>query len=59
MASDPNKRAIRSTGYYNAILAEDEVALRAQTLRMRSDEGADYDIEVRIRRRRAIRFLVA
>jgi len=54
---DPNQGAIPFDRFYNAILAEDEVALRAK-LENAIREGADYDIEFRIRRTDgAIRFL--
>ena len=54
---DPNQGAIPFDRFYNAILAEDEVALRAK-LENAIREGADYDIEFRIRRTdSAIRFL--
>jgi len=54
---DPSKGAIPFERFYNAILAEDEVALRAK-LENAIREGADYDVEFRIRRADgAIRFL--
>jgi len=54
---DPNQGAIPFDRFYNAILAEDEVALRAK-LENAIREGADYDVEFRIRRTDgAIRFL--
>jgi len=54
---DPNQGAIPFDRFYNAILAEDEVALRAK-LESAIREGADYDIEFRIHRTDgAIRFL--
>jgi PAS domain S-box-containing protein len=54
---DPSQRAIPFDRFYNAILAEDEVALRAK-LENAIREGADYDVEFRIRRTDgAIRFL--
>jgi len=54
---DPSQSAIPFERFYNAILAEDEVALRAK-LENAIREGADYDVEFRIRRADgAIRFL--
>jgi len=54
---DPSQGAIPFDRFYNAILAEDEVALRAR-LELAIREGADYDVEFRIRRTDgAIRFL--
>ena len=54
---DPSQGAIPFDRFYNAILAEDEVALRAK-LENAIREGADYDVEFRIRRTDgAIRFL--
>jgi PAS domain S-box-containing protein len=54
---DPSQGAISFDRFYNAILAEDEVALRAQ-LENAIREGMDYDVEFRIRRTDgAIRFL--
>src|SRR6202023_3618017 len=54
---DPNQGAIPFERFYNAILAEDEVALRAKLVNA-IREGADYDVEFRIRRTDgAIRFL--
>jgi PAS domain S-box-containing protein len=54
---DPSQGAIPFDRFYNAILAEDEVALRAK-LEHAIREGADYDVEFRIRRTDgAIRFL--
>jgi PAS domain S-box-containing protein len=54
---DPGQGAIPFDRFYNAILAEDEVALRAK-LENAIREGADYDVEFRIRRADgAIRFL--
>src|SRR5580704_16348230 len=54
---DPSQGAIPFDRFYNAILAEDEVALRAK-LENAIREGADYDAEFRIRRTDgAIRFL--
>src|SRR6202023_1785415 len=54
---DPSQRAIPFDPFYNTILAEDEVALRAK-LENAIREGADYDVEFRIRRTDgAIRFL--
>jgi PAS domain S-box-containing protein len=54
---DPSQGAIPFDRFYNAILAEDEVALRAK-LENAIREGADYDVEFRIRRiDGAIRFL--
>jgi len=54
---DPSQGAIPFERFYNAILAEDEVALRAK-LENAIREGADYDVEFRIRRTDGtIRFL--
>jgi C4-dicarboxylate-specific signal transduction histidine kinase len=54
---DPGQGAIPFERFYNAILAEDDVALRAK-LENAIREGADYDVEFRIRRTDgAIRFL--
>src|SRR5260221_28368 len=54
---DPNQGAIPFDRFYNAIFAEDELPLRAK-LENAIREGADYDIEFRIRRTDgAIRFL--
>ncbi len=54
---DPSQGAIPFDRFYKAILAEDEVALRAK-LEDAIREGADYDVEFRIRRTDgAIRFL--
>ena len=54
---DPSQGAILFDRFYNAILAEDEVALRAK-LENAIREGADYDVEFRIRRTDGtIRFL--
>jgi PAS domain S-box-containing protein len=54
---DSRQGAIPFERFYNAILAEDEVALRAK-LENAIREGADYDVEFRIRRTDgAIRFL--
>jgi PAS domain S-box-containing protein len=54
---DPSQDAIPFERFYNAILAEDEVALRAK-LENAIREGADYDVQFRIRRTDgAIRFL--
>jgi PAS domain S-box-containing protein len=53
---DPGQGAIPFDRFYNAILAEDEVALRAK-LENAIREGADYDVEFRIRRTDGIRFL--
>jgi PAS domain S-box-containing protein len=54
---DPSQGAIPFDRFYKAILAEDEVALRAK-LENAIREGADYDAEFRIRRTDgAIRFL--
>jgi PAS domain S-box-containing protein len=54
---DPSQGAIPFDRFYIAILAEDEVALRAK-LENAIREGADYDVEFRIRRTDgAIRFL--
>jgi signal transduction histidine kinase len=54
---DPGAGAIPFDRFYNAILAEDEVALRAK-LENAIREGADYDVEFRIRRADgAVRFL--
>jgi PAS domain S-box-containing protein len=54
---DPSQGAIPFDRFYNAILAEDEVALRAK-LENAIREGADYDVEFRIRRTDGtIRFL--
>jgi len=54
---DPSQGEIPFDRFYNAILAEDEVALRAK-LENAIREGADYDAEFRIRRTDgAIRFL--
>src|SRR3984893_2835613 len=54
---DPSQGAIPFERFYNAILAEDEVTLRAK-LENAIREGADYDVEFRIRRSDgAIRFL--
>jgi PAS domain S-box-containing protein len=54
---DPSQGAIPFDRFYSAILAEDEVALRAK-LENAIREGADYDAEFRIRRTDgAIRFL--
>ena len=54
---DPSQGAIPFDRFYNAILAEDEVALRAK-LESAIREGADYDVEFRIRRTDGtIRFL--
>src|SRR5580700_1676049 len=54
---DPSQGAIPFDRFYNAILAEDELALRAK-LENAIREGADYDAEFRIRRTDgAIRFL--
>ena len=54
---DPSQGAIPFDRFYNAILAEDEVALRAR-LEHAIREGADYDVEFRIRRiDGAIRFM--
>src|ERR1700732_1065763 len=46
---DPSQGAIPFDRFYNTILAEDEVALRAK-LENAIREGADYDVEFRIRR---------
>ena len=46
---DPSQGTIPFDRFYNAILAEDEVALRAK-LENAIREGADYDVEFRIRR---------
>jgi PAS domain S-box-containing protein len=54
---DPSQGAIPFDRFYNAILREDEVALR-EKLENAIREGADYDVEFRIRRTDgAIRFL--
>jgi signal transduction histidine kinase len=54
---DPSQGAIPFDRFYNTILAEDELALRAK-LENAIREGADYDAEFRIRRTDgAIRFL--
>jgi PAS domain S-box-containing protein len=54
---DPSQGAILFDRFYNAILAEDEAALRAK-LENAIREGADYDVEFRIRRTDgAIRFM--
>jgi len=54
---DPSQGAIPFDRFYNAILAEDEVALRAR-LENAIREGADYDVGFRIRRTDgALRFL--
>jgi PAS domain S-box-containing protein len=54
---DPGQGAIPFDRFYNAILAEDELALGAK-LENAIREGADYDVEFRIRRTDgAIRFL--
>src|SRR3984893_13442973 len=54
---DPSQGAIPFNRFYNAILAEDEVALRAK-LENAIREGEDYDVDFRIRRTDgAIRFL--
>jgi PAS domain S-box-containing protein len=54
---DPSQGAIQFDRFYNAILVEDEVALRPK-LENAIREGADYDVEFRIRRTDgAIRFL--
>jgi PAS domain S-box-containing protein len=54
---DPSQGTIPFDRFYNAILAEDEVALRAK-LENAIREGVDYDVEFRIRRADgAIRFL--
>jgi PAS domain S-box-containing protein len=54
---DPSQGAIPFDRFYNAILAEDEVTLRAK-LENAIHEGADYDVAFRIRRTDgAIRFL--
>jgi PAS domain S-box-containing protein len=54
---DPSQGAIPFDRFYNAILAEDDMALRAK-LENAIREGADYDVEFRIRRTDgAIRFL--
>ncbi|MGA2098652.1 MAG: PAS domain-containing protein [Candidatus Acidiferrum sp.] len=54
---DPSQGAIPFDRFYNAILAEDEVALRAR-LENAIREGSDYDVEFRIRRTDGtIRFL--
>jgi PAS domain S-box-containing protein len=54
---DPSQGAIPFDRFYSAIVAEDEVALRAK-LENAIREGADYDVEFRIRRTDgAIRFL--
>jgi PAS domain S-box-containing protein len=54
---DPSQGAIPFDRFYNAIQAEDEAALRAK-LEDAIREGADYDVEFRIRRTDgAIRFL--
>jgi PAS domain S-box-containing protein len=54
---DPSQGAIPFDRFYNAILAEDEVALRAK-LENAIREGVDYDVEFRIwRTDGAIRFL--
>src|SRR5580698_6506246 len=54
---DPSQGAILFDRIYNAILAEDEVALRAK-LENAIREGADYDVKFRIRRTDGtIRFL--
>jgi PAS domain S-box-containing protein len=54
---DPSQGAIPFDRFYNAILPEDEVALRAK-LENAIREGADYDVEFRIRRTDGgIRFL--
>ena len=54
---DPSQSAIPFERFYNAILEEDEVALRAK-LENAIREGADYDVEFRIRRTDGvIRFL--
>jgi PAS domain S-box-containing protein len=46
---DPSQGAILFDRFYNAILGEDEVALRAK-LENAIREGVDYDVEFRIRR---------
>jgi PAS domain S-box-containing protein len=54
---DPSQGAIPFDRFYNAILAEDEVALSAK-LENAIREGADYDVDFRIRRTDgAIRFM--
>src|SRR5580700_11261818 len=54
---DPSDGATPFDRFYNAIVAEDEVVLRAK-LESAVREGADYDVEFRIRRPDgAIRFL--
>jgi PAS domain S-box-containing protein len=54
---DPSEGAIPFDRFYNTILAEDELALRAK-LENEVRAGADYDVEFRIRRTDgAIRFL--
>src|SRR5580698_4511475 len=54
---DPSQGTVPFDRFYNGILAEDEVALRAK-LENAIREGEDYDIEFRIRRTDgAIRFL--
>ena len=54
---DPSQGAIPFDRFYNAILVEDEMALRAK-LENAIREGADYDVEFRIRRTDgSIRFL--
>src|SRR5580693_2225187 len=54
---DPGQGAIPFDRFYNAILAEDELALGAK-LENAIREGTDYDVEFRIRRTDgAIRFL--
>src|SRR5580692_10742869 len=54
---DPSQGAIPFDRFYNAILREDEVVLRPK-LENAIREGADYDVEFRIRRTDgAIRFL--
>ena len=54
---DPSEGTIPFDRFYNTILTEDELALRAK-LENAIREGADYDVEFRIRRTDgAIRFL--
>ncbi len=54
---DPSRGPIPFDHYYNTILAEDESTISAK-LRNAISEGADYDVEFRIRRTDgAIRFL--
>ena len=54
---DPSQGPIPFDRYYNTILAEDESAIRAK-LESAISEGADYDVEFRIRRTDGtIRFL--